>query len=306
MTSPPGRTPPRARGPLGLLLLLPLLANANTPVPADLTPIVCDDCAEWNQPQTPFRIHGNTYFVGTKGLSSVLIDTGKGLILLDGAIPQSVEQITAHLKTLGFDISQVKWILNSHAHFDHAGGIAALQRLSGAKVAASTKGAKALRLGKSSPDDPQAEIHVDYPAVREVTPLPHGGKIKLGEVVVTEHDTPGHTPGSTTWSWKSCEDKQCLDIVYADSVTPYAGPRFRFSDEPARVKRFREGISRIRALPCDIMISTHPSASRVLEQYAASATEGSKAFIAPGACRAYADRADKLLTERLEKETQKK
>ncbi len=287
-----------------LTLLLPLLTAAPSAPPSDTAPITCFDCAEWNRPQKPFRVWGNTFFVGVTGLSSVLIDTGKGLILLDGALPQSAERIAANLRTLGFEPRDVKWILTSHAHFDHVGGIAALRRLSGAKVASSPLGAKALRTGTAAPDDPQAGLgaFMRYPALEDVKPMADGETLPLGDVTVTAHHTPGHTPGGTSWTWRSCEEKRCVDVAYVDSLTPVAAPRFRYSADAARVKQFRDTLQKVRALPCDVLIPTHPSASRLFEQRATSEREGRKVFLDPGACRAHADRADKGLTERLKQE----
>jgi phosphoribosyl 1,2-cyclic phosphodiesterase len=110
--------------------------------------ISCANCSEWNQPQTPFRIFGNTYYVGTHALTSLLITSKAGHVLIDGDLPQSASQITANIQALGFQIKDVKLIVNSHAHFDHAGGIAELQRLSGARVVASAWSAKSLQEGR--------------------------------------------------------------------------------------------------------------------------------------------------------------
>ena len=96
-------------------------------------PIVCDNCDRWNEAQDPFRIHGNTWYVGTRGLTSLLIESDDGLILIDGGLPQSAELIDANIRSLGFDTLDVKAILLSHPHYDHAGGLAALQRFTGAK-----------------------------------------------------------------------------------------------------------------------------------------------------------------------------
>src|SRR5688572_25950274 len=104
--------------------------------------IDCTQCEEWNKDQAPFRIFGNAYFVGTHGLSSVLITSPQGHVLIDGALPQSAPLIAAHVAKLGFKMTDVKLILNSHVHFDHAGGMAELQKLSGAKVIASDLAAK--------------------------------------------------------------------------------------------------------------------------------------------------------------------
>jgi metallo-beta-lactamase class B len=291
--------------------LLPgLLATAASPPPsADTRPVHCDDCAQWNQPQPPFRISGNTWYVGTRGLSALLVDTGHGLVLLDGGLPQSAQRIADSVRALGFDIGDVKWILNSHAHFDHAGGIASLQRLSGAQVAASARGRDALRLGGVAvPDDPQAGFGeaFRFPGLPDVQTIADGGTIELGDVTLVARYTPGHTPGATTWTWRSCEGARCVDMVYADSLSAVPGPGFRFSEDPALVRRLRASIAVVRALPCDVMVSTHPDASQVFRQLAASKQAGRQAFVDSGACHAYADNALQKLDARLRAEASAK
>jgi metallo-beta-lactamase class B len=115
----------------------------------------CSRCAEWNTPQRPFRIFGNTYFVGPSELSSILITSSKGHVLIDGALPESAEQIASNIRTLGFRVEDLKLILNTHVHFDHAGGIAELQRMSGARVVASDWSAAVLSGSGVAKDDPQ-------------------------------------------------------------------------------------------------------------------------------------------------------
>src|SRR5581483_2759760 len=128
----------------------------------------CPSCAEWNTPQQPFRIFGNTYWVGTHGLGSILIASDRGHILTDGALPESVPLIEANIRALGFRVEDVKLILNSHDHFDHAGGIAALQRASSADVAASASSARVLERGEPESDDPQFGIALRFPPARNV------------------------------------------------------------------------------------------------------------------------------------------
>src|SRR5215210_4899839 len=120
-------------------ITIPLLAQGTRALVPD-PPSTCSDCAEWNAPQEPFRLFGNSYYVGPAGLSSVLITSAEDLILLDGALPQSAAVIDAHIRALGFDTEKIRVIGNSHAHYDHAGGIAALQRATGAAVLASPSG----------------------------------------------------------------------------------------------------------------------------------------------------------------------
>src|SRR5688572_23525117 len=213
-----------------LLLALPVLAAEPRAIADDqVEHMHCDNCASWNTPQAPFKVHGNTWYVGTAELSAVLVTGPEGHVLIDGALPQSAAQIQANIEALGFRIADVKFIVNSHEHFDHAGGIAALQRASGAVVAASPIGARVLRQGTTGSDDPQfdAKSPVHIPKVAKISEVADGQVLKVGPIAVTAHATPGHTPGATTWSWSSCEAGQCRDVVYADSLNPMSSDGFR-------------------------------------------------------------------------------
>jgi metallo-beta-lactamase class B len=202
------------------------LAAAIEPDP----PIACTSCEAWNLPHEPFQVYGNTYYVGVAGLSSILIASSKGLILIDGALPQSAPLIAASIAKLGFRVEDLKLIVNAHAHFDHAGGIAALQRASGASVAASPAGARALAAGGPTDDDPQFGFPNNrFPPVQRVRSVSDHETLRVGTLAIIAHFTPGHTPGSTTWTWRSCEADRCLNIVYADSLSAVAAPGFRFT-----------------------------------------------------------------------------
>ena len=270
-------------------------------------PIACGSCAAWNQPRAPFKVFGNTYYVGVAGLSSVLIVSDAGLVLVDGALPQSVPLIDSSIRALGFKTEDVKLIVNGHTHFDHAGGLHALQRFTGARVATGMAGVRALEQGRPVPDDPQAGFNGVFPPVANVRGVRDGEVLRVGNVAITAHATPGHTPGGTTWSWRSCEGERCLAVVYADSLTAVAAPGYRFSGDashPSIVDMFRRSISRVAELPCDIMIGAHPSVSdldakvrRRAEQPAAP-----NPFIDAGACRTLAAGAMKGLDARLAEE----
>jgi metallo-beta-lactamase class B len=272
-------------------------------------PKKCDSCDEWSKPQEPFRVFGNTYFVGTAGLGTVLVTSEKGHVLLDGGLPQSAPLIDASIRKLGFRTEDVRLIVNSHAHYDHAGGIGALQRASGAMVAASASGAAAIEMGGAPADDPQygfGEEANRFPRATKVRVVADGETLKVGDLAVTAHLTPGHTPGSTTWTWRSCEGPRCLDVVYADSLNAVSAPGFRFTGDathPSREASFRKSIATVGALPCDILLTVHPSFAdlagklrRLQEQPA------SEPFVDPAGCRAYADGASKRLDLRVAEE----
>lgn len=280
-------------------LILPM-AHA---VQASTTPSQGIDSKDWNSAQKPFHLYGNTWYVGPHGLSSILLDTGNGLVLFDGDLPQSAPVIEAHLRALGFPLHDVKWILNSHAHFDHAGGIATLQHDSGAQVLASVNGAREMGLGGADREDPQYGVLSFYPSVHDVRVVREGEVLQLGGVAITAHDTPGHTAGSTSWTWMTCEQKRCLHMVYADSLSAISAPGFRFIDHPQRVAAFRQAIATVTALPCDVLMTPHPDASGFWQKVARrkSATDAAP-LIDPGACHAYAAEAAKRLDARLAQE----
>lgn len=282
-----------SRAALGACIGLSMMTSAHAGPP------------EWTQPQKPFRIYGNAYYVGTRGLTSVLIQSSDGLVLIDGTLPQNAAQVEANIKALGFKLSDVKFILNTHAHSDHAGAIAALARDTGARVMASEVGAKELMLGGKYPDDPQFGDAPDYPPVAHVDTVADDGVVRVGNVEITAHYTPGHTPGSTTWTWQSCEGDRCLHMVYADSVSALTAGTFRYSDpaHPERVQNYRHGLAVMAALPCDILVTPHPDQIDFLE-HVAQRDAGAKPdpLIKPDACRAYAAAGGRSLDARLAKE----
>ena len=195
---------------------------------------------EWNAPQLPFKLYGNTYYVGTRGLAAILITSDSGHILIDGALAQSAEAIADNINAAGFHPEDVKIILNTHAHYDHAGGIAELQRLTGARVMASLPSIVALLTGVPAPEDPQAALAERFPPLNQAAPLVRDGQqVALGPLRLTAHFTPGHTPGGTTWTWESCEGAACRQMVYADSLTPVSAPGFKFGADPALVTACR-------------------------------------------------------------------
>lgn len=261
--------------------------------------IECGPCENWNRPQEPFHVHGNTWYVGTAGLSAILIDSGDGLVLLDGALPQSAPQIVDNIRALGFDPEDIRMIGISHAHFDHVGGVAALQRISGASVIVSPAAARALRLGALLRDDPQFGGGLDgqtFPAVDNVLPGYDGTAYEIGDVVLTLLHTPGHTVGGTSWTWRSCEEGRCLDIVYADSLTPVSRPGYHFADGLG--EKLDASISRIANLDCDIALTTHAPAFGLRDKL----EKGKDAFIDANGCRDLAARARERLAERLRSE----
>lgn len=272
---------------------------------ANAASIDCSYCDAWNREQAPFQIFGNTYYVGPHGLGSVLITSATGHVLIDGALPQSAPLIARHVQQLGFKMSDVKVILNTHTHYDHAGGIAELQQLSGAKVIASDLAVNVLRTGKVDRSDPQFGLLLPFPAVSNVEALGARPSVRVGELQLTVIHTPGHAPGGTSWRWQSCEANRCLNIVYGDSLNAVSDDSFKYSGDeryPKAAADMTASIAAIAAAPCDILISNHAERtglwSIVDEQ---GKVERSK-LIDASACKRYADASSKNFDQRLERE----
>lgn len=258
-------------------------------------PSSCKECPTWNVPQRPFKIYGNTYFVGTHGLSSILITSPSGHVLIDGALSESVPHIVDNIRTLGFKVEDIKLIVNSHVHFDHAGGIAELQKLSGARVAASPWTADVLKTGAVAPDDPQFGIIIPTAKIARVEILKDGEQVSGGAAALTAHLTPGHTPGGTSWTWQSCENGRCLQLVYADSLSTVSADGYLYSHRAKypHAEDFERSFAFLESTPCDILITPHPDASNLWERL------DRHALSEPAACKTLAEGMRDRLKKRL-------
>lgn len=287
-----------------LLLLASGLALAPADVPPDETPKACTSCEAWNAPRAPLRLWGDAWFVGPEGLSTVAVRTSAGVVLLDGALPESVAGITQRLDDLG--LTDIRYILTSHAHFDHVGGVAALQRRTGAVVVASVGAEPALRAGRLPEDDPQAGYGAEAmsfpPIVGTIRTVADGEALVVGDTTFTAIATPGHTPGGLSWTWTECEDGRCAQIVYADSLTPASADGFRFTDHPSILEALRASTARIAALPCDVLVPVHPGNSDLFADAARVEHHGQAAMLDPDACVRYARDATRRLDRRLREE----
>jgi metallo-beta-lactamase class B len=256
----------------------------------------CKDNDDWDKPAPPVRIHANTYLVGTCGISSILITGSDGHVLIDGGTEAGANLIAANIRSLGFRLTDIKYLLSSHEHFDHVGGIARLQRLTGARVIASPTAARVLATGAAGAGDPQAGMDKPFPAARVDRIVENGDTVRTRDLLLSAAATPGHTPGALTWHWVSCEAGVCRTIVYADSLTPVSRDDYRFGAHPDYVAAYRASIARVAALDCDILLTPHPSASDMVRRLARAQMENENA------CRDYAASLTRQLDARLAKE----
>jgi metallo-beta-lactamase class B len=264
--------------------------------------LVTADAADWFAPQDPFPVYGNTYYVGTGGISAVLVTSPAGHVLIDGGPSGASAQIAEHIRKLGFKVEDIRAILIGHDHFDHAGGIADLQKMSGAAVLGSPASVEVLRTGQPDKRDPQ------YPSLQAMTPAANTRAVRDGEVVrvgplaITAHFTPGHTIGATSWTWRSSEGGRTMIMVYGDSLTSVAAQGRSFSRNPlyrnARAD-IERSIAAVESLECDVLISAHPEFSDVWERKAKQAELGNAAFVDRDGCRNYAAKARAWLNKTL-------
>jgi metallo-beta-lactamase class B len=259
------------------------------------------DPDSWTKPAPPVRIHANTYLVGTCGISSILVVGDQGDVLIDGGPEAAADLIAANIRSLGFRLQDIKFILNTHEHYDHVGGIAKLQRMSGATVVTSAAGAKVLSSGTPASDDPQFGLAKPFPAVAVGRVVGDGDEIRLGNLMLTAMATPGHTPGALSWRWVSCDGGVCRTIVYSDSLSPVSAPNYKFGDHPAYVAAYRASIAKLAASPCEILLTPHPGQSDMPQRFALG-----KPLLDENGCKAYAAALTKALDERLAKEAQTK
>jgi metallo-beta-lactamase class B len=257
----------------------------------------CVNDPSWIAPQKPFRIYGNTWYVGPHGLGVFLITGPTGNVLIDGGVPGHASLIEANIRSLGFNPHDIKWILNSHAHCDHAGGIQQLAHDTGAEVIANAADTPLLERGGH--DDPEYGNKFTFPPVHVTRTVTDGESLHLGNLVLTAHSTPGHTKGNTTWTWMSCEDKHCLHMVDVGSLS---APDYKLVGNPNYpdiVKRYEYSFKLVAALPCDIPLAPHPDMVLFWERVARREQGDANALTDPTGCRAYAQNARESFEKQL-------
>lgn len=256
------------------------------------------DLDAMNQPRKPFRIHGNTYYVGTSGIASVLVTSDYGHVLVDAGLPQSAPLIAKNIEALGFKLTDVKGIVFSHPHVDHIGGLAELQRLTGAQVYGPRVAESVLRTGQLTRDDPvYGAKGPAIPKVERSWIVTDGQLLGIGGLRLRVHATPGHSPGSSTWTWDACEGSKCFKFVYADSLTPVSAGKYKFKDHPETVEAFGNSLKLVEALECDLLLTPHPDEATLakLEQAGGDAEK----LVDKDACKRFAQQQREALQQRL-------
>jgi metallo-beta-lactamase class B len=251
------------------------------------------------EPFEPFRIVGNVYFVGTRGVSAFLFTTPDGHILLDTGLEQGVPLVRANIEKLGFRIGDVKILLSSHAHFDHVAGHAEMQRLTGATVMAVGEDAAALAAGA----DNSALGGPGWKPVKVGRVLRDGEAVSLGGVMLTAHLTPGHTKGCTTWTTVSREAGRSYRLVLVGGVSINQGVRLTGNARhPAIAEDYARTFRVLKELEADIFLAQHPNMFRMEEKVARLKDGSANPFVDPDGYRAFVLAAEKSYRSQLDRE----
>jgi metallo-beta-lactamase class B len=246
----------------------------------------------WRQPTPPFQLGDHTWYIGTAGITALLVKTPDGAVLIDGGMPQVADMLLAHMRELGVAPHELKLILHSHAHVDPAGPLAAIRNATGARLVSNAESAALLARGGSG--DLHHGDEMLFPSVQADRLVLDGETVELGGLRFVAHFTPGHTPGSLSWTWTDTRAGQPLRIAYADSLS---APGFRLVGNPRYphiIEDYRHSFDVVRHLPCDLLIAPHPDASGW------TPAETAAPHTKPTTCRAYADGAEARFDKQLD------
>ena len=256
----------------------------------------------WNKPNQPVRIAGNLYYVGANEITSYLITTPEGHFLLDGGFVETAPLIQRNIEQLGFKPSDVKILLNSHAHYDHASGLAELKKVTGAKFVASEGDAELLRHGGHG--DFRFGDRLAFPPVVPDRVIHDGETVELGDQVMTAHLTPGHTKGDTTWSARIRDGNKTYDVVFVGSQSSLDYKFIGQESYPGILSDFEKSFATLHRLPCDIFLASHGNFFHLLEKHERVLRGESNVFVDPDGYRNYLRESEKDFRDKLAKQKQ--
>lgn len=279
---------------VAMLIVTVSAAIAQTPAPQSAAPPAGGQTAPnpMKAPYAPFHLIGNIYYIGSAGLACYLIKTSEGEILLDSGYPDMASQIEGNVQQLGFKLSDVKILINSHAHIDHGGGMGQLKMDTGAKLVAMAEdapffengGHNDVLFGDRSPFPP---VHVDRV-------IHDGDTVKLGDTELTAHLTPGHTPGNTTWTMVAQDGGNSYDTVFFGIVMPF--PNTVLASTPAYPNVGADWAKTMAVLPtlkCEVFLASNGSFYDMAKKHdTALQHPDPNPFVDPAGCRAFVERAE--------------
>jgi len=239
----------------------------------------------WNQPVEPFRIAGDIYYVGASDITSYLVTTPKGHILIDSGFIETVPQIIANVKKLGFKPEEIKVLLNSHAHYDHAGGLAELRRLTGATLMISEPDVELMANGGKG--DPNFGDRFPFEAVRADKSLRSGERVKLGGATLTANLTPGHTRGCTTWTTETMHQGRKLNAIFVCSTSAPGYKLFKNEKYPNIYADYLQTFAFLEKQRPDIFLGSHGAIYGLEEKIGRMGAGRDDAFIDPDGYKKY-------------------
>ncbi len=247
--------------------------------------------ADWTEAVAPFPVTDNIFYIGTHGLTTWLIVSGQQAIVLDPGLAQNVPLIEKNIRSLGFSLQDVNVLINSHAHFDHAAGLAALKRDTGATFYAMDADVPALEKGQHEGDNLYGNAF--FPPVNVDHTLHDGEVIRLGNVSLKAILTPGHSKGCTTWTMRSTLDGKPVNVVFPCSISVAGNTLIGNRTYPGIVADYQRSFARLRALNADIVLPNHPEVTQVMQREERVQKGDKQAFVDPRLLPRVVDDAEK-------------
>jgi metallo-beta-lactamase class B len=240
---------------------------------------------KWTTPFEPFQLIGNIYYVGTDGIAVYIIKTSQGLILMDTALPESTGMIKDSMSKLGFKVADIKYILNTHAHFDHTGGFAEIKKDSGAQMVAGERD-KPLLEGGYYPGDEKNDL-LAFPPVKVDHAVKEGDKITLGDTTMIAHSTPGHSPGCTSWEMTVKDGSQDRNVLFFCSGTVALNRLVGNPTHPGIVDDYRATYAKVKTMNPDVLLGPHPEVYGMQAKRAEMKDGAPNPFVKPGELAIY-------------------
>jgi metallo-beta-lactamase class B len=256
---------------------------------------------KWTAPFEPFQLIDNIYYVGTEGIAVYIIKTSDGLILMDTGVPQSTGMIKEHIAKLGFKVSDIKMILNSHAHFDHTGGFAEIKKDTGAQLIAGERDKPLLETGTYPGDENNTDI--GFPPVKVDRAVKEGDKVTLGSTTLTAHATPGHSPGCTSWQMSAKDGGENREVLFFCSGTVALNRLVGNPTHAGIVDDYRSTYAKAKAMKIDVLLGPHPEVYGMQAKRAAMKDGAPNPFVKPGELNAYAATLEQDFDKQLAKQT---
>ena len=283
---------------VALVALMSLTAAAQAQTPKDLLAALL---VKWNKPTEPFKMIGNVYYVGTDGLASYLITSPQGHILVDTVMPEATSQIKANIEKLGFKVTDIKYLLNTHAHIDHTGGLAEMKAASGAQMVAG-EADKPLLEGGYYPGA-REETALNFPPVKVDRTVREGDKVTVGDVTLIARETPGHSPGCTSWEFSVKDGDATRSALIFCSGTVALNRLVTNPTHPGIVTDYRKTFARAKDMKVDVLLAPHPEMYRMQDKRAMLSDGAPNPFVNPGEFNAYAATLEKAFDDALAKQT---